>query len=371
MYTLKIEDFKCFGGSKAITLNQLTVLVGMNSAGKSSMIQSLILLHKAYNSKNEVLNYNGISADCGFGTVHELMNSESAKEEFCVALYDDENEKSVECVFSPADDEEDSLSLNFVLEANGEIPLLDKELYYLSAERLGPRISHPMVDLAYPHCGERGEYTAQVLSYKGGMSRVDDKRKFPGSENNTLEGQVRQWLDFILPGTSISITPIDTKIMRRQVMITRRTTDLRMPTNVGFGVSYVLPIIVECLVAKKDRLLIIENPEAHLHPSAQTRMGLLLGYMAHSGLTMVIETHSEHVVDGIQLFAARNPNFRLDVTINFFSETKTFGSPDIKEITLNKHTFKYSDLPPGFMDESAKTYLEFTDAVNNSLKSLM
>lgn len=371
MYTLKIEDFKCFGGSKAITLNRLTVLVGMNSAGKSSMIQSMILLQKAYNSTVNELNYNGVSPDCGFGTVHELMNSDSAKDEFSVSLYDDENEKSVECVFSTADDEEDSLLLKFDIGVDGDIPLLGKELYYLSAERLGPRTSHPMVDLAYPHCGEHGEYTAQVLSYKGGMSRVDENRKFPGSSINTLEGQVRAWLDFILPGTSISITPIDTKIMRRQVMITRKTTDLRMPTNVGFGVSFVLPIIVECLVAKKDRLVIIENPEAHLHPSAQTRMGLLLGFMAHAGLTMVIETHSEHVVDGIQLFAARNPNFRQDITINFFSDTKTFGTPDIKEITLNKHTFKYSELPSGFMDESAKTYLIFTDAVNNSIKSPM
>lgn len=365
MYTLRIEDFKCFGGPKVIGLNQLTVLVGMNSAGKSSLIQALLLLHRACNSSDKQLNYNGDSPDCGFGTVHELMNSNSASGEFSIAMYDDREGKHVEAVFSPADDEEDSLTLEFELNEDGNLSLLGSELYYLSAERLGPRISHPMADLAYPHCGMRGEYAAQVLSNKGGVTRVEESRKYPDTTISTLEGQTRAWLDFILPGTSISITPINSKIMRSQVMVTRKTSDLRMPTNVGFGVSYVLPIIVECLVAQSDRLVIIENPEAHLHPAAQTRMGWMLAFMSFVGLTIVIETHSEHILEGVQIFVAQNPEFQPNLTVNFFSDADGEGPLEVQEITLDKDTFRFSNFPPGFMDESAKSFRIFRETVRN------
>jgi predicted ATPase len=68
----------------------------------------------------------------------------------------------------------------------------------------------------------------------------------------------------------------------------------------GFGVTYALPVILAGLTAEKDGLLIVENPEAHLHPSGQSQMGYFLAAIAASGVQVLVETHSDHVLNGIR-----------------------------------------------------------------------
>lgn len=90
--------------------------------------------------------------------------------------------------------------------------------------------------------------------------------------------------------------------------------------NVGFGYSYVLAIIVTALIAKKNDIVIIENPEAHLHPEAQTRLTLLLSKLGARGVQVFIETHSEHVINGFRL-AALKDEYNIsnkDIRIFFF-----------------------------------------------------
>ena len=81
-----------------------------------------------------------------------------------------------------------------------------------------------------------------------------------------------------------------------------------------------MPILVNGLVAQKGSIFIVENPEAHLHPKAQSNIGLFLGYLAMQGLNVVIETHSEHVINGIRKILI-NRDFDLgEVNILFFKE---------------------------------------------------
>jgi predicted ATPase len=75
------------------------------------------------------------------------------------------------------------------------------------------------------------------------------------------------------------------------------------PPNMGFGVSYALPIIVAGLLAPEGGLFIVENPEAHLHPAGQSKIGRFLGRLAGSGVQVIVETHSDHVLNGIRLAA--------------------------------------------------------------------
>lgn len=71
-------------------------------------------------------------------------------------------------------------------------------------------------------------------------------------------------------------------------------------TLTGFGISYVLPIVVAGLWASSEQhsVLLLENPEAHLHPYAQSNMGKFLALLAASGVQVIAETHSEHIIDG-------------------------------------------------------------------------
>ena len=69
------------------------------------------------------------------------------------------------------------------------------------------------------------------------------------------------------------------------------------PTATGFGISYVIPIVVQALVAStmNNSVLIIENPEAHLHPYSQSQLGKFLTLVALNGVQIIVETHSEHI----------------------------------------------------------------------------
>lgn len=73
------------------------------------------------------------------------------------------------------------------------------------------------------------------------------------------------------------------------------------PANVGFGYTYILPIIVSGLIAQKGQILIVENPEAHLHPKAQSEIAKFLALVASCGVQIYIESHSEHILNGLRI----------------------------------------------------------------------
>ena len=70
-------------------------------------------------------------------------------------------------------------------------------------------------------------------------------------------------------------------------------------TNVGYGLSYALPIIVALLTASANSLIIIENPEIHLHPHGQSELAKLIARTAQTGVQIIVETHSDHIINGI------------------------------------------------------------------------
>ena len=95
------------------------------------------------------------------------------------------------------------------------------------------------------------------------------------------------------------------------------------PSMTGFGISYILSIITVGLwcASVKNAVLVVENPEAHLHPGAQSNMGKFLELVSEAGVQVIIETHSEHVIDGVRLQAAwgKAPDM---VEICFFSSVE-------------------------------------------------
>jgi predicted ATPase len=96
----------------------------------------------------------------------------------------------------------------------------------------------------------------------------------------------------------------------------------------GFGVSYTLPIVVAAMTATEGGLLIVENPEAHLHPAGQSEMGVFLARMAAAGLQIVVETHSDHIINGIRR-AIGNERFlpAARAIVHFFADETSNSQP--------------------------------------------
>ena len=138
--------------------------------------------------------------------------------------------------------------------------------------------------------------------------------------------QFGAWLDYISPGTSVSVQNISDSSFLALKYRDSETGELINPANVGYGITYVFPIIVSLLSAKKGDLLIIDSPEAHLHPRAQSRVGEMIAKFASSGIQIIVETHSDHVLSGIRI-AVKDAEIKPDdVSLLFFSGCTADGN---------------------------------------------
>lgn len=381
MERLSIKNFKCFK-EVSLELNDLTLLVGANGYGKSSVIQSLLLMRSAFEQpKQSRIALNGKYA-LALGTSSAVLNQNASGSEVGFRIEDVLTKEMLEYVFD-TDITNDKLWITLKSSKDKgdvkDIALTNREFYYLNAERLGPRITQHIVQMDYLSTGVNGEFTAQVIDWDSGRFKVDTKKWCPEKkiENNKelsersiyksplLPVQVNLWLEEVLPGVKVT-AHTDTKTLSSTILIENSMTKSNpvLATNIGFGISYVLPIIVSGLVAKEGAYLIVENPEAHLHPAAQSKIGRFLGMVARSGVKVVVETHSDHVLNGIQIYVAENPEYADKVTINYFAASEDTHEPSIQAISI-KPNGELSDWPKGFFDQSQLDYISLSKVRKN------
>ena len=128
------------------------------------------------------------------------------------------------------------------------------------------------------------------------------------------------------------------------------------PTNVGFGVTYVLPVITAVLAAKPGDLIIIESPEAHVHPRGQTKLAELLARAASAGVQILVESHSDHILNGLRVCVHDGILGTEDLKILYFRwdvEAEEFGTT-VKEIDVDRDG-RIAEWPEGFFDEFDKS----------------
>lgn len=359
MRNLYLYNFKCFQDI-GIKLNQLTALLGVNGSGKSSVIQALLLLKasiESVQSKNKFVSLNG-PFGIQLGTSSGIINQNTNDDNIKIALCDDD--KNLIDVRYSINQVEEDLGLEMYLH---NIDPSFKEMNYLSflcAERLGPRISQPLQRMDFLNVGVQGENTAQVISSKGGREKVRPECMFDGSKDRNLQAQVNQWLSYILPGVVI-FANTDYHNLRASIKIENQFSSISpiLSTNIGFGISYVLPVITSGLIAPKNSMMIVENPEAHLHPSAQSAIGEFLSMVARSGVMVILETHSDHIISGIQIDAAKHPEFAKQITINNFSIDEQKKQPYVEDIDV-KSDGSLSKWPNGFLNQAQLDYIKLS-----------
>jgi predicted ATPase len=310
---LTLFGFKSFLYRK-LELNQLTVLTGLNSSGKSSVIQALLMLERAYKKESSVLLE-------GHGSIEEIKN-----------IY---HEDSIKLELKNAD----AAKFGFTVDDNGlkddsysianSGNLLFPELIYISANRFGPKTSVPIYNdsLKRNRIGPNGENVFQFIKFYEEQI-LDPCLRHKNSEGDTLEYNIRGWLSVIAPNVKFRYE-IDKNSDTSYSMFNEHRS-----TNVGFGLSYSLAVISALLVGTliPNSLVLIENPEAHLHPKGQAAMAELISLCANVGTQIIIETHSDHLFDGIRIAAKKYDGFSSKVQIHWF------------EIDENQHTEVFSPI---------------------------
>lgn len=354
MSGLYIKGFKCFE-EVTIPMRSLTVLAGGNSVGKSSVIQMLLLLRNAVENKYDKKTSLNDNYLLSLGDSSQIL-SRAAFDNEIVGKYEAMDTQFLE-VYWNANTVRPQVYLDLIDKKTSNYDndkyVLADNFHYLHAERLGPR-SFYKVGSNDRNVGWKGENTISVLSdaridtptYHVRDSRVFSQVKSAnGLYSSPLRKEVEQWMDYIIPGTNVDARRIQ-EISQAYVQYNDNK-----PYNVGFGISYILPIIVAGLLVRHSEMLIIENPEAHLHPSGQSRIGQFLARVASQGAQVIIETHSEHVINGIRLASLKKEIDNKNVVINFFSKSNEQGEQPIVESILLNEKADLQKWPIGFFDQ--------------------
>ena len=357
---LRLVNFKCFS-SLELDLRQLTVITGVNGTGKSTLLQGLLLVRQAVEDVGSmVVQLNG-PYGLNLGEAHDVLNPDADAPEIEIGVA--EAGTWSRYVFDVPDDR----ALNLPIGARPGRPpesLMARgaKFSYLNAERLGPRdqLGVTAEEKGLIGVGVRGEFTAQALA----LHETDEVRSrlrhtetdTTGSGVKTLRTQVEMWASSIIrpikitaqwpAGIAASLIRFqEPELIRQQKMLSEQIR----PANMGFGFSYALPIIVAGLLMPESGVLIVENPEAHLHPAGQSKLGAFLARVAGSGAQVIIETHSDHVLNGIRLAAVEEHVIDAsEVLVHFFGEEP--GRPPAA-IELS-HRGTLSVWPKGFFDQT-------------------
>lgn len=360
MDKIHLKNFKCFR-DKTININNLTVLAGTNSVGKSSVIQGILVLHSALHNNGIVELNKSMGVMLGYDT--SILNVHAEDSDISIEYSSELDGKKVNQTFRV---EEKRMKVQAQELANlKDVPeaLVNKEIYYLCAERIGPRLDNQDGVLPYRNVGTQGEYTAQVLEEDSGRVKVLSQRWHDNTSDPGLKAQTNAWLSDVIP--DLEVGKVSRLGLQTQIFVKSKSIGEEFyTTNVGFGFSYVLPIIVTGLIAKTGSFMIVENPEVHLHPAAQVAFAHFLFHIAKSGVNVIVETHSDHILEGFQIDVASHPELASNISILAFESSE--DQPNVQEITFDERA-NFSDWPKGFMDQTTKNYQEL-NRIRNGVK---
>jgi predicted ATPase len=353
--SLRVRNFKRFADA-SFALRPLTVLTGLNGTGKSTTIQALLLARQLAEAPGAggVVQLNG-PYGLALGEASEVLHPDAP--DSCIEIGLDSDTAADRAVtYRLHVPDEQALYLRVpddTPDGPPELSLRGCGFTYLCAERLGPRdqlgVSAEHPDLI--GVGVQGEYTAQVLALNE-TRHVREELQHPSTEAThgvtTLRTQVETWASDIIRPIKISaqwppgITASTIRFQEPGLL-----SEAIRPANMGFGFSYALPVIVAGLLTRPGDLLIVENPEAHLHPGGQSKLGRFLARVAGSGAQVVVETHSDHVLNGARLAVADDRVLDADAGVIHY-----FGDEEVGTVPIDfEASGELTEWPKGFFDQ--------------------
>lgn len=325
---ISIHNFKNIADEE-LPLSALTVVSGCNSTGKSTLLQAILALatENRPNSpyadympdldkhRNRYVNAKEISIGC---------ETEGHKLKMTI------NDKGT------SSESLDKLSL-------------EKNLYYLSANRNGFFKN----EKSYKDMISGPDGMALIGTFNDEKSRSLDKELIKDTTSYTLGSQVNWWLTYIL-GISQEINTEGRA--DRNIEVNYKSSEIPnvLPSQLGVGVSYLARVIILCLRSEKGSTIMVENPEIHLYPLAQSRLAEFLTFVANSGRQLIIETHSDTLLTKFrhEVYKGNLSPEKLEVLF------KTGITDNFLILTVSRNGRWKNDFPRGFFDASLNDLLE-------------
>jgi predicted ATPase len=365
---LTIKNFKSHKNTE-LYFSNLTVLCGSNGVGKSSAIHALLLLRESYLNKSNFDYIDLKSKSITIGTAKDAIYQHSTTNEVGFEIVTDAHSLNYSFEVNDTD-----LTKTLIYQSKNSVhnsdkvvleneSLFNKSCQFISAARLGPQASYSKNDVVVDVHNQISVIDGRAEHFVHFLNSNKDKNVLGSlvnqhSKANDLFSQVSAWEREISEGVNVIVQ--DRGEIGYELRYSFNTkgggkTDEFKASNVGFGLTYVMPVIVAILSAPKGTLLLIENPEAHLHPNGQAKLTELLCLAAQAGVQIVIETHSDHIINGIlvqcKIFEEANKGISKDeVSIYHFDRDETEPCSKAKKIKIEENgLIRYT--PKGFFDQ--------------------
>ena len=313
---LTVKGFKSIDHVE-LDIKPLTLFVGMNSSGKSTAVQSILLViqniteEKISPINGELVSIGDFSEATNFRSNSkeiEIKLQSSNSESIHMKIYENEHQLT-KCDFKG-----DSSVIGYLNRKN-------KRVQYLSANRMGAQDTYSKNYSSNVDFGTLGEYAIDY--FETHKKDIIEKDLIKDQElGSTLEIQVNYWMSYIINAELSTEDIARTDKVKAQFHVTGNRKV--RPKNIGSGLSYLIAIIVSILSSNKDDLIIIENPEIHLHPKAQSRLTELFSFASRNGVNLIIETHSDHIFNGVRKAINKKNIDREEVAVYYFKIDDNF-----------------------------------------------
>lgn len=235
--------------------------------------------------------------------------------------------------------------------------LAARQFFARSVRHLGPLREEPkpLYGLSEAASGDSvgssGEYTAALLDAYG--QRVVDCPRLDGlTQRMPLDRAVDYWLEAI--GLLSSIDVHERGKLGYEINLhiegVKKSLDL---TAVGVGVSQALPVIVQGLVAPPGTLVMFEQPELHLHPDVQAAIADFFLALSRSGRQIILETHSEYLVNRIRLRAVEDRQGEIPNLVGLLFVERSGGATAIRPVEITSYG-GLRNWPTGFLDQAGR-----------------
>lgn len=395
--SISFENYKAFAEKQILELRPITLLIGKNSSGKSSIAKLFTLLENSLSGKikeplllkNNDVELGGEFADLFFGKLSKTPISFSIQFEHSinleVSIIEDELDYGLNIIKWAYKDAVFSLSLDFKretgfvdtngveyeIEFNGIIPTLLKkggddilpllnlniDVDYIGPFRILPeRQFHLSGKMNYFDTGAKGENAYFML----GVSKLS---------KDDLHIKVEEWYKLNFDGWSLKVEDKNRPYI--QILLSKDNKDINI-VDVGQGMNQALPLVTRASIKRPESIIVLEQPELHLHPAAHGDLAELFAKSAkENNQIFLIETHSENIILRLRKLIIEN-DFGLtkdDVIIYWVDEAENpSNGQEITEITMDDEGV-LSDWPDGVFNENIKEILAMENAINKKHKS--
>ncbi len=367
---IKVKNFKSLKDIN-LKLSNLNLFTGVNSSGKSSVIQTLLLIKQNFENKLIILDELSrkmnitveellvvllsslrINTDyLNLGNASNILYENATEDQMLIQIELENGLVDFDC--NNFRENKDQETIDCKLSFQGKISelLVNNNFSYLSADRIIPQsfYKYSKENIIKGNLGKNGEYTVHYLAeYKNKDIFIQSLKHENASSFQLLEN-ASSWLSKISKG--IDVKPEANLIQQSSTLKYSYGTKVILPQNVGFGITYILPIIVAILKSKPGDTLIIENPESHLHPAGQVEIAKLCAKAAEAGVQLIIKSHSDHFLNGIRVAIKEKVISQNLIKVYYFS--KNYDEDNIsviQEIEIDSNG-KIECWPEGFFDE--------------------